>query len=112
MPRQANEVRGAGHAPYQGDDRHVRSSVARLGATGRSMNKRWSQWPRWLAQLLLARAVDDPKLSDALLKAALRHLAPRRCVSAWVSCRHFFGKKYDKHHTCGYFRNNQRKAVT
>ena len=26
--------------------------------------------------LLLARAVDDPKLSDALLKAALKHLAP------------------------------------
>src|SRR2546423_60175 len=26
--------------------------------------------------LLLARAVDDPRLSDALLKAALKHLAP------------------------------------
>src|SRR5438477_10136466 len=26
--------------------------------------------------LLLARAADDPKLSDALLKAALKHLAP------------------------------------
>jgi urease accessory protein UreF len=26
--------------------------------------------------LLLARAVDDHKLSDALLKAALKHLAP------------------------------------
>ncbi len=26
--------------------------------------------------LLLARAVDDPKLSDALLKAVLKHFAP------------------------------------
>jgi len=28
--------------------------------------------------LVMARAVDDPKLSDALLKAALKHLAPAR----------------------------------
>ena len=26
--------------------------------------------------LLMARAVDDPKLSDALLEATLKHLAP------------------------------------
>jgi hypothetical protein len=27
--------------------------------------------------LLLARAVDDPRLSDAVREAALKHLAPR-----------------------------------
>ena len=33
-------------------------------------------WPRWSAHCVLARAVDDPKLSDALREAALKHLTP------------------------------------
>ncbi len=40
--------------------------------------------------LLLARAVDDPKLSDALREAALKHLAP---VTPDVDAGHAFGFK-------------------
>src|SRR5205814_7052765 len=48
--------------------------------------------------LLLARAVDDPKLSDALLKAALQQLAAAGTLVHLHTCRLFFERKYDASH--------------
>jgi TetR/AcrR family transcriptional regulator, transcriptional repressor for nem operon len=75
MPRQAPEVRRAA-------TRHIKEMIDVVAR----------QLPDWgqpaaheralvtvatsVGALLLARAVDDPKLSDALLEAALKHLAP------------------------------------
>lgn len=75
MPRQAPEVRRAA-------TRHIKEMIDVVAR----------QLPDWgqpsahqhalvsvataVGTLLLARAVDDPKLSDALLQATLKHLAP------------------------------------
>jgi TetR/AcrR family transcriptional regulator, transcriptional repressor for nem operon len=75
MPRQAPEVRRAAtrrikemidviarHSPNWGEpDAHQRALVTTATMVG---------------ALILARAVDDPKLSDTLLKATLEHLLP------------------------------------
>src|SRR5829696_4385342 len=50
-----------------------------------------------LGALVLARAVDDPKLSDTLREAALNHLAQQadtQCTRARFACAH----EYDVHH--------------
>lgn len=75
MPRQAPEVRRAA-------TRHVKEMIDLVAR----QSPDWGQpdaHERALATvatmvgaLLLARAVDEPKLSDALRKAALKHLAP------------------------------------
>ena len=75
LPRQAPEVRRAA-------TRHIKEMIDVVAR----------QLPDWgqpaahehalvtvaasVGALLLARAVDDPKLSDALLEATLKHLAP------------------------------------
>lgn len=77
MPRQALEVRRAA-------TRRIKEMIDLVGR----QSPDWGQpgahehalvtVATMVGALLLARAVDDPKLSDALRDAALKHLAPTR----------------------------------
>ena len=49
--------------------------------------------------LVLARAVDDPKLSDALREAALKHLTTDAADATRNRSGSEFVKEYDDHHT-------------
>jgi AcrR family transcriptional regulator len=57
------------HAPHQGDDRPRRPPVARLEAED-AARARGSRSRRWSRALVLARAVDDPRLSDTAQSSA------------------------------------------
>jgi TetR/AcrR family transcriptional regulator, transcriptional repressor for nem operon len=77
MPRQAPEVRRAA-------TRRIKEMIDLVGR----QSPDWGQpgahehalvtVATMVGALLLARAVDDPRLSDALRDAALKHLAPTR----------------------------------
>ena len=75
MPRQAAEVRGAA-------TRRIKEMIDIFSRQSPDWGQPGAHEQALVAvatmvgTLLLARAVDDPKLSDALLKAALKHLVP------------------------------------
>jgi len=75
MPRQAPEVRRAA-------TRRIKEMIDVVARQSPDWGQRGAHEhalvtvATMVGALLLARAVDDPKLSDTLLKAALKHLAP------------------------------------
>ena len=64
-----------GHGPHQGNGRSHRPPITGLG-TARCPRRALVTLSTMVGSLLLARAVDDPALSDNLREAALKHLAP------------------------------------
>src|SRR4051812_33752520 len=75
MPRQAPEVRRAATRPTK----EMIGLVARHGpnrGSPQAPQQAWVTVATMVGPLVLARAVDDRKLSDALRKAALKHFAP------------------------------------
>lgn len=75
MPRQAPDVRRAA----TGRIKEMIDVVARQSpdwGQPRAHERALATVATMVGALLLARAVDDPRLSDALLKAALKHLTP------------------------------------
>jgi TetR/AcrR family transcriptional regulator, transcriptional repressor for nem operon len=75
MPRQASEVRSAATRRIKEMIDIVARQLPDWGQPG-AHEHALVIVATMVGALLLARAVDDPKLSDALLKAALKHLAP------------------------------------
>ena len=60
--------------------------------------------------LVLARAVDDPRLSDALRDAALKHLTHTGYRCTWHSCSLRLDQKYDGHHMTSHVDVNHNDA--
>jgi TetR/AcrR family transcriptional repressor of nem operon len=75
MPRQAPEVRRAATHRIKEMIDVVARQLPDWGQPGAHENALVIA-ATMVGALVMARAVDDPKLSDALLKAALRHLDP------------------------------------
>ncbi|HEY2817025.1 MAG TPA: TetR/AcrR family transcriptional regulator [Casimicrobiaceae bacterium] len=75
MPRQAPEVRRAATRRIKEMIDVVARQSPDWGQAG-AHERALVTVATMVGALLLARAVDEPKLSDALLKAALKHLAP------------------------------------
>ena len=75
MPRQTSEVRRASTRRIKEMIDIVARQSAEWGQAG-AHERALVTVATMVGTLLLARAVDDPKLSDALLKAALKHLIP------------------------------------
>jgi AcrR family transcriptional regulator len=75
MPRQAPEVRRAATRRIKEVIDLVARQASDWGQPG-AHERALAQVATMVGALVLARAVDDPKLSDALREAALRHLAP------------------------------------
>ena len=75
MPRQAPEVRRAATRRIKEMIDVVARQSPDWGQPG-AHEHALATVATMVGALLLARAVDDPKLSDALLKAALKHLSP------------------------------------
>jgi len=75
MPRQSPEVRRAATRRIKEMIDVVARQSPEWGQSG-AHERALVTAATMVGTLLLARAVDDPKLSDALLKAALKHLVP------------------------------------
>ena len=77
MPRQAPEVRRAATRRIKEMIDLVARQSPDWGQPG-AHERALVTVATMVGALVLARAVDDPKLSDALREAALKHLAPAR----------------------------------
>jgi TetR/AcrR family transcriptional repressor of nem operon len=77
MPRQAPEVRRAATRRIKEMIDLVSRQFPDWGQPG-AHERALVTIATMVGTLVLARAVDDPRLSDALRRAALKHLAPTR----------------------------------
>lgn len=75
MPRQAQEVRRAATRRIKEMIDVIARQSPDWGQPG-AHERALATTSTMVGALVMARAVDDPKLSDALLKAALKHLVP------------------------------------
>ena len=80
MPRQAPEVRRAATRRIKEMIDLVARQSPDWGQPG-AHERALVQVATMVGALVLARAVDDPKLSDALREAALKHLAPTSALT-------------------------------
>lgn len=77
MPRQASEVRRAATRRIKEMIDVIARQLPDWGQPGTHEHALVTA-ATMVGALVMARAVDDPKLSDTLLKAALKHLTPTR----------------------------------